>query len=291
MNELLKNLNLKNFFTPDNLLMAAKVGAVLIIGYVVVRIIAGITKRTLKKKVSPQMQMLVSKAIIYIGIFIILLYALNMMGVKLAAIIGAAGVVGIAVGIASQNSLSNIISGVFLISEKPFEIGDVVTLADKTGIVMSIDLLSVKIRTFDNLFVRVPNEKIITNELTTITRFPIRRMDFNLSVAYKDDLAKVQEVLFSVAKANPLCLDEPEPLFLFKSFGDSGIELLFAVWFEKSQFLAVKNSVFQEIKSAFDREGIEIPFPHTTVYTGSVTEPFPVRMVSARRTPKTDTSR
>ena len=282
--DLLKNLNIKELFTPENLITIAEIVVIIVGGFLAVKIVAGIVKRTIRKKVTPQVLMLITKSITYLGFFVVLLYALNKMGVQLAAILGAAGVVGIALGIASQESLSNMISGVFLISEKPFEIGDIITVGEKTGIIMSIDLLSVKMRTFDNLFIRIPNEKLINTEVTTITRFPIRRMDFDISVAYKDDLQKVQETLFALAKENPLCLDEPAPLLLFKNFGDSGIELLFAVWFEKSQYLTVKNEVFKEIKSRFEQEGIEIPFPHVTLYTGSVTEPFPVKTVA--KTPR-----
>jgi small-conductance mechanosensitive channel len=276
MAELFKNFNIQELFTRDNLITLIQVLAILVVGYLVVRLIAGIVTRALKRKLSPQVQMLVSKTIVYIGVFIIFLYALNRVGVQLAALLGAAGVVGIALGIASQTSLSNIISGVFLISEKPFEIGDVISVGSKTGIIISIDLLSIKMRTFDNLFIRIPNEKIINDEVTNITRFPIRRLDFNISVAYKEDLGTVKDILFGIARDNPLCLDEPEPLLLFKEFGDSGIELLFGVWFEKDQYLNVKNGVFEEIKQRFDEQGIEIPYPHQMVYSGTVTKPFPV---------------
>ena len=185
--DLLKNLNIKELFTPENLITIAEIVVIIVGGFLAVKIVAGIVKRTIRKKVTPQVLMLITKSITYLGFFVVLLYALNKMGVQLAAILGAAGVVGIALGIASQESLSNMISGVFLISEKPFEIGDIITVGEKTGIIMSIDLLSVKMRTFDNLFIRIPNEKLINTEVTTITRFPIRRMDFNLSVAYKED--------------------------------------------------------------------------------------------------------
>jgi small-conductance mechanosensitive channel len=74
-------------------------------------------------------------------------------------------------------------------------------------------------------------------------------------------------------------LDEPEPLVIFLNFGDSALEFLFAVWFVKTDFLKLRNSIMQEIKERFDAEGIEIPFPHRTLYTGSVTEPFPVKVV------------
>jgi small-conductance mechanosensitive channel len=100
-------------------------------------------------------------------------------------------------------------------------------------------------------------------------------MDIDISVAYKEDLAKVKSVLERIVKRNPLCLDEPEPLIIFKTFGDHGINILLGVWFEKANFLKVKNSIFMEIKSTFDAEGIEIPFPHVSIYAGEATKPFP----------------
>lgn len=165
----------------------------------------------------------------------------------------------------------------FLVSEKSFEIGDVIKIGDKAGVVYSIDLLSIKIKTFDNLLLRIPNQTVISTELTNVTKFPIRRLDFEVSVAYKEDLGFVKSLLEKVAKDNPLCLDEPAPLIVFKTFGNSGIDILLGVWFEKTNYLAVKNSVFQEIKSTFDAEGIEIPFPHVSIYAGEATKPFPLK--------------
>jgi small-conductance mechanosensitive channel len=153
----------------------------------------------------------------------------------------------------------------------------VIKIGTISGTVYSIDLLSIKIKTFDNLLIRIPNQTVISSEVTNITRFPIRRMDFEIGVAYKEDLGKVKSILEQVARENPLCLDEPEPLIVFQRFGSSSIDILFGIWFEKSTFLKVKNSVFQEIKAAFDREGIEIPFPHVSIYTGEDTKPFPLK--------------
>jgi small-conductance mechanosensitive channel len=161
------------------------------------------------------------------------------------------------------------------VSEKSFEIGDLIRIGDKTGVVYSIDLLSIKIKTFDNLLLRIPNQTVISSEVTNVTRFPIRRLDFDLNVAYKEDLEKVKQVLERVVKRNPLCLDEPEPIVVFRTFGPSGINILLGVWFEKTNYLKVKNSVFQDVKTAFEAEGIEIPYPHVSIYTGEATKPFP----------------
>ncbi len=256
------------------------VGVTLLAGIVVVRLIGFLIQRFIMKKATMQTRMLVRKAIFYAGAVTIIMIILSELGVKIGTLLGAAGIVGVAVGFASQASVSNIISGVFLISEKPFAVGDVIRIGDKTGIILSIDLLSIKIRTFDNLFIRIPNEKILNSEVTNITRFPIRRMDIVVQVAYKEDVGKVKRVLLEIAKNNPFCLDEPEPLILFQNFQESGLEFLFAVWFEKNDFVNLKNSIMQDIKERFDAEKIELPFPHRAIYSGSRTQPFPIRIVN-----------
>jgi small-conductance mechanosensitive channel len=192
------------------------------------------------------------------------------LGVKLTALLAGAGIVGIAVGFASQTSVSNIVSGLFLISEKPFSVGDVIKIGDTTGIIQSIDLLSIKIRTFDNLFVRIPNEKILTSVVTNITRFPVRRMDIVFLVSYDDNLDRIRTVLTEIARANPWCLDEPAPLVVLNDFKESGVEVLLGLWFAKDDFLDLKNSIMNEILVRFRAEGIGIPYPHSTVEVRNV---------------------
>ena len=265
------------YFNPESLEKIVKIAAILVIGTLLIYSLAYFVKKLLPKSLSKQRRMIVNRLIIYSGFVALFFIIITELKLNLAPIFGTAGVIGFVIGVASQTSIGNIVSGFFLVSEKSFEIGDVIRIGDKTGVVYSIDLLSIKIKTFDNLLLRIPNQTIISTELTNITRFPIRRMDIDVSVAYKEDLGKVKSVLERVAKENPLCLDEPEPLIVFKNFGDSGINILFGVWFEKTNFLAVKNSIFQEIKIAFNEEGIEIPFPHISLYAGEATNPFPIK--------------
>lgn len=255
------------FFTPERIRLIIRIAATLVVGLFAFRLLAALAARVSKRRFSPQASMIIRKTIFYVGIGVIIIAVLRQLGLNLAALLGAAGVVGIAVGFAAQTSVSNLISGLFLISEKPFAAGEVITVAGTTGIVISIDLLSVKLRTFDNQYVRMPNQQILNSTLTNITRFPIRRMDINLGVSYKADLKRVHQVLLDIAERNPLSLDEPAPLFVINRFGDSAVEILFGVWFEKSDFLGLKNSIMIEIKERFDLEGIEIPYPHRTVYT------------------------
>ncbi|MCC5805281.1 MAG: mechanosensitive ion channel family protein [Opitutales bacterium] len=241
--------------------------------------------RFMEKRYTAHLGQMVRKAITYGGSVLIFIMVLTDLGFKLTPLLGAAGIMGIAIGFAAQTTLSNFISGLFLITEKPFAIGDVITVGDTTGIVLSIDLMSVKVRLFDNRFVRIPSSLLIQREFINNTRFPIRRLDINVSVAYKEDVAVVRDVLKDVADRNPHCLDEPAPLIIFMKYGDSGLEFLFAVWALRTDFLALRNSIMQEVKDAFDQKGIEIPFPHRTLYTGAATEPFPIRLVSGEKEP------
>lgn len=256
------DLGLSTFFSSEMIHKIIRILFILVIGVGSIHLISFMIRRSLYKHLSRQSMMLVTRTIIYTGYIGLVLIVIRELNYDLTALFGAAGVVGIIIGVASQTSIGNIISGLFLVSEKSFELGDVIRIGDKTGTVYSIDLLSIKVKTYDNLLIRIPNQTVISTELINVTRFPIRRHEFLLNVAYKEDLRKVRAVLESVARNNPLCLEEPEPVIIFKEFGQSSINITFAVWFEKANYLALRNSVFIEIKEAFEREGIEIPFPH-----------------------------
>ena len=253
----------------------------LFVGLPLLKALSKMLRRLVQKGISQHAAMIASNALFYGGAALILVMALRELGFKLTALLGAAGVAGVAIGFAAQTSLSNLISGLFLLAEKPFKVGDVLQVGGTTGLVHGMNPLSVTLRTFDNKFVRIPNEYLVKNEFTNVTAFPIRRYDVTVGVAYKEDIARVIEVLRDVADRNPNCLDEPAPLVAFTGFGDSSLNLLLGVWFAKEDFLELRNSIHRDIKERFDREGIEIPFPHRTLYAGSVTDPFPVRLVDA----------
>ena len=208
------------------------------------------------------------------------LLILNQLNIDKTPLLGAAGVLGLAIGFASQTSVSNVISGIFLIAEKSFEVGEVITVGNTTGTVLSIDTLSVKLRTFDNRFIRIPNETMIKSELINISRFPIRRADIMVGVAYKEDIERVKGLLADIALKNPNVLNDPAPLFIFQAFGASSIDIQFSVWALKDNWLDVKNEMYQAIKERFDAESVEIPFPHISIYKGEATDPMPIQLLA-----------
>lgn len=264
---------------PEKLAMIARAITLLIIGLVLASVGGRLSGRLARRRMTVHGLQLLRRAVFFVILGIFLAAALNELGFSIGVIMGAAGVLTVAIAFAAQTTASNLISGLFLIGEHSFEVGDIIRVGNTTGQVLSVDALSVKLRTFDNLFVRIPNESLIKSEVTTLTRFPIRRLDLMLGVAYKEDIDRVHDVLMAVADRNRLCLDEPAPLFIFTGFGESQLDIQFSIWARRENFIPLKNSVTAEIKRAFDAAGIEIPFPHRSLYAGEATGPFPVTIV------------
>ena len=269
--------SLRSLTWTDEVRKFALAAVIILLGIVAARVLR---RRLPLDRLHPQHQLIIRRLTGYVILGIALAWALQQLGVSLGVVLGAAGVLTVAIGFAAQTSVSNLISGLFLMVEQPFVVGDVIKVADATGEIVSIDLLSVRLRTFDNLLVRIPNETLIKSSVTNLTFFPIRRFDMQIGVAYKEDLSKVGEVLMETANRNPICLQEPKPLIIFGGFGDSAINLQFSVWSTKEQYLQLRNSMQNEVKRSFDEHNIEIPFPHRTLYAGSVTEPLPIRIAA-----------
>lgn len=272
-------------FTPDTIEKIKKIALTIVIGYFIAQVLVVLVRRVFFSKISPQTKMLVSRGIAYTTLIFVVFIVINILELKgvFQTMLGAAGVMGIVLGIASQTSIGNIVSGIFVISEKPFELGDLIRVGDKLGVVYAIDLLSIKLKTLDNLLIRIPNQTIISTEVTNITKFPIRRMDIVISVAYKEDLRRVMEVLKEIANRMPLCLDEPEPLIVAKEFSASSVDIQFGLWFEKTNYLKLRNAVFPEILETFAKENIEIPFPHVSLYSGEASKAFPLKVQKESR--------
>lgn len=256
-----------------------RAGFVLLVGLLIARILAASLYKLTLSRMGVHTATTLRRVLFYVLSAIVVMTSLRELGFSLGVLLGAAGVLSVALGFASQTSASNLISGLFLVAERPFEIGDIITVDSFTGEVLSIDLLSVKIRTFDNLFVRIPNEVLIKTQITNLTRFPIRRLDIQIGIAYKEDIEKARTLLIKTADDYPLSLDQPRPLVIFQGFGDSSLNLQFSVWTTRENFLELRNTIPERVRKAFLEAGIEIPFPHRSLYAGSETAPFPVQIV------------
>lgn len=212
-----------------------------------------------------QQRILFSKIARYGVLTLAVAAALSQLGFDLKVVLGAAGVLTVAIGFAAQTSASNLISGIFLMIERPFVTGDVVRVGDIEGVIITIDLLSTKMRTFNNVMVRIPNETMVKSNIVNFTYFPIRRIEFQVGVGYGSDIRQVERILREAAAEHPHALDEPEPIFLFQGFGDSSMNVQINVWTVLENIQQVKNDLYIDIKARFDAAGIDIPFPIRTI--------------------------
>ena len=256
---------IKTYFTWENLFKM--IGAVIVI--VLIQLLFMLIKQAVKRlpqgSGTAQQRVLLKKAINYASYAAVFIYILSLFGIKLSALWGAAGIAGVAVGFAAQTSVSNLISGLFVLGEKTLKIGDYISVGGQSGTVDSIDLLSIKIHTPDNQMIRIPNATIINSNFVNNNFYGKRRMTFAVSIAYDSDMQTALDALLKVPAHCPSVLPEPAAAAWFDGFGESGINMTLAVWFRSEDLRKTKNEVFIAMKKLFDEAGIAIPFSRLDV--------------------------
>lgn len=258
---------------------------VILVGFFVAKLVSRFFRRVTEKSFTPHHRLLGSTLVFYVVLFMFLLSALKQLGFSMSVFLGAAGVLSVAVGFASKTSASNLISGIFLIAEKSFEIGDVIKINEVSGEVISIDLISIKIRTFDNVMIRVPNETLIRTAFTNLSKFALRRVDIVVGIAYNEDIERARKVLLKAVQSHQRALENPEPFCIATQMSASSVDLQLSVWVLRTELKDAKSELLIAAKNALDNEGIEIPFPHTSLYVGQHTQPLPISMVSEGKEP------
>lgn len=233
---------------------------VIFLMWLVFKLIKHFVKKISAGKIQQQYILVITKTISYIFYALVVMYVLSLFDVKLGAIWGAAGIAGIAVGFAAQTSVSNLISGLFVLGEKAMKVGDFIEVGGVSGTVDSVGLLSIKIHTVNNQMVRIPNSSIINSNFQNNSFFEIRRFSFEFSVDYATDMNVALEALSSVPELCPSVLKDPAPAVWYNGFGESGINIVLAVWFNPSDLVKMKNEVYIAIKKVFDEKNINIPF-------------------------------
>ena len=253
-----------------NLTQAVKVVFILALAWAIVKILRRILPPVFKRSLNRQVAHLLQNTI-FITIWILaFIQVLSVFGVDVVSILGAAGVVGIAIGFASQTSLSNLISGIFLVGEKSVKLGDWVQVDGFSGAIESIDLLSVKIRTADNSLVRIPNETLIKAPVQNMTQASLRRCDFDIGVDYSSDIARVRQIIRQVVARQTSLVNNPPPAVMFVEFADSALTIHVGAWCKTPDYVDARFEFAGNILDAFRKEGINIPFPIRTVDIASM---------------------
>lgn len=259
---ILKFDELQQYFTWGTLAKIIVSVATFILFYVIYRFIKKIisSQSTQKKRIKKETAASINKGITYVFWALMVLYFLSLIGIDLKGVWGAAGIAGVAIGFAAQTSVSNLISGLFVLSEKAMKKGDFIEVDGVSGTIDSIGLLSVKVHTLDNQMVRIPNSTVINCDLKNYNTFKIRRFVLDVPVAYENDLQKALDVISKVPSECKLVLAKPEPAVYCDGFGEQGAVIKVAVWLNSSDFTAVKNELTVAVSRACKKNKITISY-------------------------------
>jgi small-conductance mechanosensitive channel len=198
-----------------------------------------------------------------------LVMALDILGVNVMPFIAGAGVAGVAIGFAAKDTLSNLIAGILLIVDRPFEVGDRIEVwtapagSATWGDVIDIGLRATRIRTTDNIVVIIPNNEIMMRDIVNYTAIDSKiRVRVNIGIAYDSDIEKVKQLIVAVAGTVDWVSRTPPPKVVVRNFGESSVDLQLRVWIKDARRrMDTISEITDRVKTEFDRTGIEIPYP------------------------------
>ena len=245
------------------------IGAILILffGRIVAKIVAKIVKASMIKAKADETLVTFVDNLIYMALLaFVLIASLACLGVQTNSMIAVIGAAGLAVGLALQGALSNFAASVLVMVFRPYKVGDLIEAGGSLGNVRAIELFTTTIITLDNKTVIIPNSKMTADSITNYTETDDLRMDLVFGVSYTDDIDKVKEICMNVMKANKQILQTPEPYVGVLEHGDSSVNFAVRPWVNAEHYWDVYFYMHEEIKKAFDKEGISIPFPQRDIH-------------------------
>jgi len=250
-------------FTIKDLLISI---VTLFLAIVIAKIITVNLKRALKEKMTKEHLEILGKIVYYGIILIAVISVLHKLGITMTGLLVAGGVVGIAIGFAAKSVIGNFISGIFLMIERPIKIGDQVNIDNYSGFVEDIHILSTIIRTYDGLYVRIPNETVFTSAITNYVAHVARRFEYVIGIRYQDDAEKAIEIINKILDIHPFVLKNPAPQIFVENLGDSSVNIVVRIWAPTKVWYSVKTELLWKIKKELEANGIEIPFPQRVVW-------------------------
>ena len=244
-------------------------GALLLfaIGLRIARWVSGLAERALTRAQVETTAVLFLRKVAYVVLLVVLVLAvLQVIGVPMTSMIAVLGAAGLAIGLALKDSLSNIASGVMLVSLKPFRAGDVVRIAGETGKVEAVSIFQTRLRGADNQTIVLPNSLITSDPIVNLTPDTMRRIELVVGIGYRDDIAVARAAALDVIHADGRVLPEPAPDVLVYALSDNSVDLGIRCHVHNNDFFDTKCQLTERIKLAFEQAGVSIPYPQREVH-------------------------
>lgn len=241
--------------------------AIFYVGRMLAKSLVGVTEKVLRKSATDDMLVAFIGNIIYaLLLVIVVLAALDQLGVNTNSALAVLGAAGLAVGLALQGSLSNFAAGVMLIMFRPFKTGDFVEAGGVSGVVETIAVFSTTMRTGDNKEVIVPNGQIYSGTIINYSARETRRVDLVFGIGYGDSIKQARDLILSEMAKDVRILKDPAPAVTVAELGDNSVNLNVRPWVASGDYWAVRSDLLENVKDAFDDAGITIPYPQRDVH-------------------------
>ncbi|HOO96859.1 MAG TPA: mechanosensitive ion channel [Caldisericia bacterium] len=244
---------------------------VLIIGFWVAGFVGRKIKHLCDKtdRIDDTVTPLIVQIVRYAIIFTAFLTVFGLFGIDTTSIIAVLGSLGLAVGLAMQGALTNVASGIMLVTLRPFNVGDTVEVAGQMGTVEVVGLFYTKLNTLDGVHVVMPNSQIWGSEIKNYSRNDKRRMNLKFGIGYNDNIDKAYEIIKRVYGDDSRILKEPAPTVAVTELADSSVNMIAYAWTKNSDWWDTQLDIVKKVKEAFDKEGISIPFPQLDVHVNN----------------------
>lgn len=239
---------------------------VLVAGVLVIRIVNKIIKTTLEKTKLEKAAHSLILSVANVAMYILLgLIVATKLGIDVTSIVALASVLTLAVSLALQNIMANVIGGFTILSTQPFHSGDYVEIAGQSGTVEEINMSYTKLATPDNKLISIPNSAVVAAQIVNYSASETRRVDVNVSASYDAPVQKVLDALVLAGTQDNVLL-EPAPFAVVTAYGDSAIQYSLRVWTNNADYWDVYFAVTQNVKKIFDERGIVMTYPHLNVH-------------------------
>ena len=232
-----------------------------------------LSKAVLASTKDEMLQSFVRSISYFLLLLIVVIASLSQLGINTSSLVALIGAAGLAIGLSLQNSLQNFAAGVMLLIFKPFKKGDFIETSGISGTVTQMGLVVLELRTGDNKTVLVPNSNVFSSTITNYSANETRRVDFIFDISYDDDIAQAKEIIREILEKDDRVLKEPKPVIAVSTLASSSVQIIARPWVNTPNYHTVYWQVTENVKIAFDKAGISIPFNQLDVnLSGSVPE-------------------
>jgi small conductance mechanosensitive channel len=240
---------------------------VFIIGRLIVKLLVKGLKKVMNKANVDEMLVSFLGNIAYAALLaVVVLAALEQLGVNTTSALAILGAAGLAVGLALKDSLSSFAAGVMLIIFRPFKLGDFVEAGGVSGVVEEIRIFHTMLKTGDNREITMPNAQIYSGTIINYSARDKRRVDLVIGIGYGDDIKKARDLLMQVLEADSTVLKDPAPVVMLLELGASSVDFAVRPWVKSTDYWGTRAALLEAIKTTFDREGISIPYPQQDIH-------------------------